>query len=248
MGTKWWEYYAVRYFAGTVIGAAVVAFLNVEATSPFRDDLTTIVKSETSFLGVGVFAALGFAFCYIASSPMLTLHAARAHLRFSAIKTSPRTTLICLVVSTIVTVVALWRFLPPLAAAGMGIVIGGQFGLILLSAMTNFSVVESFYRVLADIRARAMSAGTEAGSPGSEYITSYRHLREHGNAVTIVALEFVLAYAILHSQSKAGAILLVFIWLLPASFAWLLGTVLESRLVSSGGQTDKPGEVASLPQ
>ena len=89
MENKWWEYYAVRYFVGTVVGSVLVAVLNTEPGSPFYGRVAIVGNSnEATFLGVGLVAALGFAFCYIASSPVLTLHTTRAHLRLSAIKAS----------------------------------------------------------------------------------------------------------------------------------------------------------------
>ena len=233
MESKWWEYYAVRYFVGTVIGSAIVAFLNSQQGSPFKDSVTIIGKSpETTFLGVGLIAALGFGFCYIASSPMLMLHATRSHLRMTIIKASKWRIPLCLACTLAVTIAVLWRFLPPIAAVGSGSVIGFQWGLVLLAIFTRFSVIESFYRKLAVARAK-VTAKDIAPTAVSEYVTSYRHLREHGNAVSIVVLEFVLAYALLNSPSQAFGVVLLVLWLLPASFAWLLGSALESRLVST---------------
>ncbi len=232
MESKWWEYYAVRYFVGTVIGASIVAFLNSHQGSPFKDSVTIIANSrEATFLGVGLVAALGFAFCYVASSPMLTLHATRAHLRLTTIRHSIWRSSFSLTISVGIATVVLWQFLPPIAAAASGFVIGSQLSLVFLAMTTWFSVIESFYRELADARGSAVV--TKEQSPaGWEYVTSYRHLREHGNAVSIVILEFVLADALLESPSQVRALGLVVVWLLPATFAWLLGSVLESRFVS----------------
>ncbi len=233
MENKWWEYYAVRYFVGTVVGALVVAFLNLEPCSPFKDRLAILGDSkEATFLGVGLFAALGFAFCYIASSPVLTLHATRAHLRLSAIKASPYAFTAALLVPTLLTILWFWQFLPPVAAAGAGLVVGVESGLVLLALFTKFNVVETFYRDLATVRSKGMPKNDKPPTPGIEYITSYRHLREHGNAFLIVLLEGLLAYALFHSPSRSCAMVILALWLLPAATVWLVGTVLESRLVS----------------
>lgn len=235
MENRWWEYYAVRYFVGTVVGALVVAFLNLEPGSPFEDRLAILGDSkEVTFLGVSLFAALGFAFCYIASSPVLTLHATRAHLRFSAIKDSPRAFAAAFLVPTLLTILLFWQFLPPGAAAGAGLVVGVESGLVLLALFTKFNDVEKFYRKLATVRSKGMPEKDKPPTPGIEYITSYRHLREHGNAFLIVLLEGLLAYTLFHSPSRNCAMVILALWLLPAATVWLVGSVLESRLVSRG--------------
>ncbi|MCC6295481.1 MAG: hypothetical protein IT469_02100 [Pseudomonadales bacterium] len=233
MENKWWEYYAVRYFVGTVVGALVVAFLNLEPGSPFEDRLAILGDSkEVTFLGVGLVAALGFAFCYIASSPVLTLHATRAHLRFSAIRASPFAFASALLVPMLLAILAFWQFLPPVAAASSGLVIGVESGLVLLAIFTKFGVVENFYRDLATARSKGMPEKDKPPTPGIEYVTSYRHLREHGNAFLIVLLEGLLAYTLFHSPSRGCAMIILAFWLLPSATVWLFGTVLESRLVS----------------
>jgi hypothetical protein len=233
MENKWWEYYAVRYFVGTVVGALVVAFLNLEPGSPFKDRLAILGASkEATFLGVGLVAALGFAFCYIASAPVLTLHATRAHLRFSVIRASPCTFACTLILPTLLTICLFWQFLSPIAAASSGFVIGVESGLVLLTVFTKFNVVENFYRDLATARSNGMPKKDNPPTPGIEYITSYRHLREHGNAFLIVLLEGLLAYTLFHSPSRCYAMTILALWLFPAATVWLVGTVLESRLVS----------------
>lgn len=232
MENKWWEYYAVRYFVGTVLGAAAVAFLNAEPASPFEGQLAILDSKEATFLGVGLVAALGFAFCYVASAPVLTLHATRAHLRLSAIKASPFAFVIALLMPVLVAIAMLWNFLPPIAATTSGLVIGIESGLVFLAIFTRFSVVEKFYRELATVRAKAIPEKDKSATPGLEYVTSYRHLREHGNAFLILLLEGLLAFMLLHSPSRGCAIAILTFWLLPAAAAWLVGTVLESRLVS----------------
>ena len=233
MENRWWEYYAVRYFVGTVVGALVVAFLSLEPGSPFENRLSMLDDSkEATFLGVGLFAALGFAFCYLASSPVLTLHATRAHLRFSAIKASPCALIAFLFFPTVLTILWFWQFLPPVAAASAGLVVGVESGLVLLALFTKLKVIEKFYRDLAAVRAKGMPEKGKPPNPGIEYVTSYRHLREHGNAFLIVLLEGLLGYVLFHSSSPRCAMVILALWLLPAATVWLVGTVLESRLVS----------------
>jgi hypothetical protein len=116
----------------------------------------------------------------------------------------------------------------------LGVLLTFQLSLLVLAASSGFAAVESFARLLA---ARRSKASTEDESdrqlsPASEYVTSYRHLREHGNAVLIVLLEGVLAITLLSAPSEEGAVYVIGIWLIPAAFTWFLGTMLESRFVS----------------
>jgi hypothetical protein len=239
MESKWWEYYTVRYFVGTVIGAVLVVFINSEPGSPFEARVTVLEASkETSFLGVGLVAALGFAFCYIASAPVLTLHAARAHLRHAAIKAAPFKFALVLATSSVLAIIGIGRILPFNVAVIAGLIVGLQVGLILLVVITRFAVVEKFYRQLAAARANAAREKSQPQTPGLEYITSYRHLREHGNAFMIVLLEGVLAYILVNSATQRCAVFVLALWLLPAATAWLFGTVLESRLVSKSLQEE----------
>ena len=133
---------------------------------------------------------------------------------------------------TLLAILAFWQFLPPVAAASSGFVIGVESGLVLLAAFTKFDVVENFYRDLATARSKGMPEKDKPPTPGMEYLTSYRHLREHGNAFLIVLLEGLLAYTLFHSPSRSCATIILVLWLLPAATVWLLGTVLESRFVS----------------
>lgn len=233
MENKWWEYYAVRYFVGTVIGALIIAFLNAHPGSLYEGRLTLGDSSkEVTFLGVGLVAALGFAFCYVASAPVLVLHAARAHLRWSSVKASWKLSVACVLGAVALGGLATSRILPPLTATAIALIVGLQVSLVLLAVTSKFSVIEAFYRVLAEARSNSLKKKDGPPSPGAEYVTSYRHLREHGNAFAIVVLEGVLGSALYHMPSTECAVYFVGIWLMPATFAWVLGSVLESRFAS----------------
>jgi hypothetical protein len=228
------EYYAVRYFVGTIVGALLVAILNSEPGSPFEGRLAMLGDSNgATFLGL--VATLGFAFCYIASAPILTLHATRSHLRAPIRGTNkyPYTAFILIALPVAIATCALWKVLPPAAAITLALVLGVQSALVLIAISTKFSVVENFYRDLATARAMVIHKKDEPPTSGVEYVTSYRHLREHGNAFLIVFLEGILAYALLHSPTQSCAMVILAAWLLPAATVWFLGTVLESRFLSN---------------
>lgn len=234
MENRWWENYAVRYFVGTVIGSVAIALLNTQSGSPFLGKLGLLVESkDTPYLGFGLTAALGLAFCYIASAPVLAVHAMRAHLRISINRQSPVKTALCLLSALVGAPFLLGLFLPTITARIVGIVIGLQLGLLLLALVTQGKVIDTFYRELAKHRGLANSEKDKAQSAGAEYVTSYRHLREHGNAFSILLLEGVLAIALLQCGSLPNAGFILLLWSLPAAASWLLATMLESRFVTT---------------
>jgi len=93
------------------------------------------------------------------------------------------------------------------------------------------AIVQDFYRRLAEVRSEAASEKDASPTPGGEYITSYRHLREHGNAFMIVLLEVILAYALYTSPSETLTVVILGLWIAPAAMVWFLATGLESRMV-----------------
>jgi hypothetical protein len=113
MDNKWWEYYAIRYFVGTVVGAGIVAYLNYAPGSPFEAALLALSDfKDATFTGVSLFAAIGFAFCYVASAPILLLHATREHLRFAGTKTHGGLLLLALAALVALSVWAATAFYP----------------------------------------------------------------------------------------------------------------------------------------
>ena len=240
--TRWWDYYVVRYLVGTVVGAAIVVFLNGYTLSPFANffDLASEDTGEFGklFANITLYSSVGFAFCYIASAPILTLHATRTYLQVSQLKKHRFTWLmgaIAIVVSTIVVVctslclnktmlqyVQYWPII-------FYIVVGIQVLLLTVMFWDRCREIKSFYRGLAHARTGANAFNT---TKISEYVESYRHLREHGNAFLIILFEFVLAYVLLNSSGEPiEVMLIVAVWIFPAGICWLIGTILEWRLV-----------------
>jgi hypothetical protein len=72
-----------------------------------------------------------------------------------------------------------------------------------------------------------MRKRANADKIGEQYVESYRHLREHGNAFFIVFLELLLGTALFYSPFPWVALLAL--WIFPAAGVWLFGTLLENR-------------------
>ena len=190
---------------------------------------------ESKFLGVTALAASGFAFCYIASSPILIFHACRVHLRFSTFSKQQRKftcrTFFAIVVTifiiAVVVAIICCIYFPSLARIPMVAVVTLQIMLLSFVFFDWFKTIHVFYADLAEARTSNLKPKVER----KDYITSYRHLREHGNAIAIIVLEVVLADALLHSPSIIPALFILVIWIIPGAFAWIIGTVLELRFV-----------------
>src|SRR5271157_3260791 len=76
---RWWEFYAVRYAMGTVVGAVAFSFLCSQRQETqsllFGTFASNAISLETPRLIL--LAVYGSIYCYIASAPILVFHASR---------------------------------------------------------------------------------------------------------------------------------------------------------------------------
>ncbi len=229
---RWWEFYFVRYFVGTVVGAAIVLYLNASETSSLRNLIIPGVSdvSQLDAQRLSLLAALGLAYCYISSAPILVLHAARGV--FLAKETTAFS----------------WFFYGSLALVGVM-----AFGFYAFQAAPNTSAILAVVLLAIVLCLQLVPLGfsihkegerthsyytrlTKARSLDTEetrqYVESYKHLREHGNAFFILLFELVLG-VILATVPKANvAFIALLLWIIPATLVWLVGTVLEYRFAN----------------
>jgi hypothetical protein len=231
---KWWENYAVRYLVGTVVGAGIVAFLNQHPSSPFSGCFALLpsIKDATP-KDFAIFASIGFSLCYIASAPILTFHATREHLRILQLKKHFFRWPLLLAISGF----AIWLLRNSVTSWFprylLVAIIGSQFLLLLTVIFDRFKSIREFYSRLSSARA--------VNTPGVyQYVESYRHLREHGNAFSILLMEITLASILFKLPSREAAIPLLVIWILPASLCWLLGTALEMLFAEAPSNQSRP--------
>lgn len=91
------------------------------------------------------------------------------------------------------------------------------------AVVKKFEHIFDFYKSLAKDRAKE-------SDNRRQYIESYRHLREHGNAFLILFCELVLGCALFVSVSLSEALIVVIIWIVPTLPIWFLGAFLESKV------------------
>lgn len=227
--THWWDYYYVRYFVGAIFGAALLLWLQEHARVCTGKQCE--IGAASPFLQASALGASGLAFCYLASAPVLVLHA----LRFRLPTCSRFFNGVGIAVAAIVIFggICLWRSygrhdrLTPGVSWLIPLVVVMLPQVALLCACPA-TVIQQRYRKLALDRGR--DEATLYGKKKGEYIESYRHMREHGNAYAILLAEFVLAFAVAAAPSWYFVSGLLVLWILPAAFVWFVGTWLELGL------------------
>lgn len=231
-GSRWWEYYFVRYFVGTVTGAAIVGFLFKFPGSSLYSPGLTVSKDFDNFgvKEITGLAALGFAYCYVASAPMLLFHATRSQfgLRRSRlalalwIATSAVAAIMYFLIASRLSI-RLWSH-QGAALLVFLVILVVQIAKIAYAELNRLKIISDFYRGIAEARA--------SEKPWvSQYVESYRHLREHGNATAILVFELLLAFVLYSVCNFAYAVAVMLLWLLPSTYTWIIGSTLESRLV-----------------
>jgi hypothetical protein len=256
---RWWEFYFVRYAMGTLVGGLVVSLL-MHSDKSLCLVLTRPLDGVTGSARLVVLGIFGLVFCYIASVPILVFHASRSLLPVNRPKETKG---------------RIYKFLqeaaPALLTGGiyLFIVLYVTFALMLLrspdldlkiakigfyaflvatclpAALSVLTLIYrrrsyEFYKSLAKARSRQGDAG--------ELVTSYRHLREHGNSLFIVLLEGILGLMLLCAHRSitgfdkvhVGLVyppqfylyaVIVFMWVMPGVAIWFLATLIENEFI-----------------
>jgi len=230
---KWWEFYFVRYFVGTVVGGAILLYLNSAATSGLKGLIMPGVTdaSQLDAQKLALFASVGLAFCYVASAPVLVLHATRGVFLSNPSKWYRISvcSALCLMTASVVVAFYVWPSIGRntiLAASLFALVFLMQVILLVFSLLSVGDATHSYYQNLV----RARSCDSEAAR---QYVESYKHLREHGNAFFILLFEVVLGIVLTVAPTPHLALISLLLWVLPAAFVWFIGTVLEYRFSTS---------------
>jgi hypothetical protein len=234
METRWWESYLVRYLVGTITGAGIIYWLNVNSTSPLHTILipNMTIQKELSTIYLFLLGAYGFAYCYIASGPMLVIHGTRGAFFDKTLKEVSKVIISAIIITCIVAFV-FNKFLSIsiLASATFVFVVALQYIMLLISLTINKIYIKDYYDKLTRQR-----GNKECKDVIDEYVQSYRHLREHGNAFIILILEIILGFAIynipkvIFTNYNYIVGVIIVIWLIPAGFVWFVGTVLERNM------------------
>jgi len=243
--TRWWEFYAVRYGMGTVIGSAILLFLQHVPNGPLCALLPDLQAGHITGPQLTLLAAYGFAYCYIASAPILVLHAGRfcldVDVRFSVwikrLSVMASVPAILAIVCWTVVQTSYWE---------IRILCSGVVLIFVLIVWSQLLLVYRTYQKKSDVwRTYTRLAGKRHHAVG-DIVNSYRHLREHGNSFLIVVFEIVLGVIlycagnclsavdrseVYATQMALTYISIILIWVIPACFVWLIGMVLERKFI-----------------
>ncbi|WLG93591.1 hypothetical protein [Pseudomonas sp. FP198] len=244
--SRFWEFYALRYSVGAILGALIL-FLLVQKNKSLSSLIFVKPGEPIDLIQVGVFLGLGLVYSYLSSAPILVFHAGRflipkKHERF--FRPPEKSMILFLALNLILPLTFFF-------VSAMHLEFKIWFALVIFLASSIFSAqliiiykchsqrskLFLFYRNLAINRSYSKGG----------IIDSYRHLREHGNAFGIVFFEMVLAlfmfaatmYSSTHKQPsdifEPAIILLIIIlaWIIPAMLVWLIGCIIEQEFVDS---------------
>lgn len=192
-------------------------------------------------------AAYGLTFCYVASAPILVLHASRFLIEFDPKKANQTSQhwvrlIIMILPPLLAALLATWISKPEPTDVAIYIFVFTflAVGLVWIQLIGLwFCVFRSkqlylFYKNLTSKR-----------QLGGDLVESYRHLREHGNSFFIVLLEIVLGLILLavsflvpasntnHAEYYSWVALVMLFWMTPAAVIWLVGTLLERHMIDA---------------
>ncbi len=226
---RWWEFYFVRYFVGSVIGGAIVFYLNSKAGSAFTGAIIPKVHDVSKLDAhlVSMLGAIGLAFCYIASAPVLVLHATRGAFLTAKTKAFSLSLVSAIVLAIALSALAYWRLENLntqifLAVVLLSLVLCFQLVPLYFALRSEGAATHAYYKTLTKAR-------SNPAADAKEYVESYKHLREHGNAFFIVFFEVALGFLLWAAPRGNYAILVLFLWIIPAMFVWFVGSILEYR-------------------
>jgi hypothetical protein len=231
--SRWWDHYYVRYFVGSVF--AVPLMLALSKTHAAKSLVE--ISPEDKFLNATVLGAAGLAFCYVASAPILLLHATRggyAKKGNNVVAVDNKSKAYSISVVAFAVAIGVWIACD--RTNEMGIPAWLSFlpftAVVAIQAVgiwkRPISAIVDFYRHLAVQRAQDPKG--QLGRKRREYIQSYRDMREHGNALLILVMEGVLTTALLQAVNLGILFAMLVLWVMPAAFVWFVATALETDL------------------
>jgi len=234
--SRWWEGYLVRYLIGTFVGCVAVSILawKIHGGEYQRYIADYIFNKEYFPQAWLALIGIGFAYCYLASTPITVIHVSRSLGRvfpnnfaryvwflsglasFFAVLFNAKAELVLWVAAF----PALWMAFSQWACIVRLMDFCGK-----CSMSSDFV---NFYKKLSVSR----------GADGAKFQLreSYTHLREHANAVFIVVIELSLLSLMMimidlfKEEFYRFSLMFSFIWLVPNILLWGRANKLEELL------------------
>ena len=204
-----------------------------------------------------VWLLLGTLYCYIASYPILVLHAVRVHL-LDKKNISPKLFILFILLSMICFVLVLVLVLVLRLGLGFGFGLGFAFVIIFsgfqcyfLYEVTKVTEEGEGYDYMKHLTKAKNPVKTDTETnPGyiKDITDSYKHLREHGNTALIILLEILLAFILyfsLHFERENKFMdfsivsIILIIWIFPAALVYFYGHLLERKFSEFDNKENK---------
>lgn len=231
---QWIETYVIRYTIGTIFGAVIIYLLCSRHPNLIPLLLGVgVTKIENSHMLL--LLAYGLCFCYIASGPVLILHAGRFYLQlaetFSKCHRIFNNFLLLLVpflLSLGYILIGSYSFLD-INFWGIFLasyILCGQY-FVIWHILNYKNDLYNFYEKLSDAR---------TNNKNQELVNSYRKLKDHGNAFMILFCELALGMLFewtnsLDEISNFASLILLLLWIVPSAAIWVGATSIELNLV-----------------
>ena len=244
MDKRWWEFYALRYALGTVMGVFILLYLFIHTDIATRFGLEKLAflipkdPKDLSFTHLVILGVCGLAYCYLSSAPMLVFHALRVNVfKSSSHQSSFWIGLVLVLVASVISL-AITAFLVYIGSTSLDNLKWRQIIYFFILSTFSFSftailsiwgiinsnfLIVNFYKKLAEKRQKNL-----------DYVESYRHLREHANAFALVLCEIFFCLLFVTGLKISGNVnfapFFVILWLLGPALIWFVANELESEL------------------
>lgn len=203
-----------------------------------------ITEKGFPILAAIILAVSGFLYMYFSSMLILILHGLRAAIFFKSSEQKQREHLniskIIFLVSVVIISLYIYleRNFPDFNIGRHTISI--CIILVIIVLVKNFaSFIRQFYKQLSHSRTKksegvwidAKQKQEHKNKERQDYIESYKHLREHGNAFGIIVCEIIFAMWLVYWDFSYWAI---FYWCCAGFLSWFLGSYIEVARVNDG--------------
>jgi hypothetical protein len=249
MDKRWWEFYALRYALGSVMGIFILLYIFIQTDIATKFGLNRLAflipkdPKDLSFVHLVILGVCGLAYCYLSSAPMLVFHALRV-IVFRELNTQssfwPKWGVYTFVFSLVITlfVVIIGYIFDDMYKLNFNKIIEIILFIVLSTVSFSFTtmlscwsfteepslLITDFYEKLAEKRQKKL-----------DYVESYRHLREHANAFALVLCEILFCLLFVTGLKISGSVnfvpFLVILWLLAPSLIWVKANELENELI-----------------
>ena len=230
----WWERYAVRYLVGAVVGFIVCVALAYTKMPELNAASVLGELSATLLITIAVIGmAAGVAYSYVASAPIMVLHAFRGIYKHGAV--APLLT-IAVPIAYLIAINVYAPFMGAKLSCAYGWILIvyffiGQIGLCFAACLKNSQLV--------DFQATSARAMAEAAvdPKASERTASDRSMREHGNAFFIILLNLFLGASIYYMEDITHVFAALLLWVAPAALVWFVATHFEVSFIREHGSS-----------